>query len=91
MFKGFSFLKFVNGFALWKGEALGKFLYFALIVAVSLGLYHKITQKATSIVAGPGSTINVDEGNEKSLFTEIYVGATTAEEVEGGFRVGWRF
>ncbi len=45
----FSIGKFFGGFAFWKGQILGKLMYYGIIIAivaaVALGIYHRFTQE----------------------------------------------
>ena len=40
----FDIKKFINGFALWKGEQFGKVLFVVILVAIGLAVYHQITR-----------------------------------------------
>jgi hypothetical protein len=42
LFSGFSLIKWVAGFAFWRGEKLGKLLFYAVLAVVAFGIYHKI-------------------------------------------------
>ena len=66
MAEKFSIAKFFSGFAFWKGEMLGKIIYYLVIVSVALGVFyvlfvrptHRETQKADLIT---NTTINQEE------------------------------
>ena len=54
---GFDIVKFFSGFAFWKGQVIGKILYYLIIVIVALFVFWKLfvaptnktTQKAENI------------------------------------------
>ena len=62
----FSILKFLKGFAFWKGEILGKLIYYFIIASIAIGAFyvlflrptHRDTQKADKI---ENTTINQAE------------------------------
>jgi len=39
IFSGFSLAKLLSGFAVWKGEALGKLEFMVLVIAVCLAIF----------------------------------------------------
>lgn len=66
---GFSIAKFFGGFAFWKGEKLGKLLFYGIIAAfvasLALGIYHKIVAPTyltenRNIITRP-SAVNIDQ------------------------------
>jgi hypothetical protein len=66
--------KLIRGFAIWKGEVLGKVIFVVIIVIVALGVFyvlfirptHRTTQKAETIT---NTTINqVEDAVDLTLF-----------------------
>jgi len=37
----FSIIKFLSGFAFWKGDKLGKILFYGVLIVLALTIYHK--------------------------------------------------
>jgi len=59
IFAGFSLVKLLSGFALWKGSVLGKLIFYAIIIAIGIGIYHKtfIAPTHTTIITKPEKVI----------------------------------
>lgn len=48
---GFSIIKFFSGFAFWKGDKLGKLLFYGILIAVAITIYHKAFEpKQTTVI-----------------------------------------
>lgn len=55
----FSLLKWFQGFNIFKPSKLAKLAFFAIIVIVGIGIYHKIfVAKTTSVHVAKGATYN---------------------------------
>ena len=37
----FSLIKFLSGFAFWKGDKLGKLIFYGILITIGLTIYHK--------------------------------------------------
>ena len=59
----FDIKKFLNGFAFWKGEQLGKIIFIAILITVGLAVYHQITRPTQSqkIVVQKGATATIHQ------------------------------
>lgn len=67
---GFSITKFLGGFALWKGEAFGKILFYAIIILVAITIYHKAF-KATTTIVKPGQVIIQQQNCKDKVFLGV--------------------
>ena len=72
----FSILKFVKGFAFWKGEIFGKILQMVVVITICLAVYNFITSRAnieetTQTAAGDITNIEVVQD---SYFIDLKVG-----------------
>ena len=80
----FSLTKFIGGFAFWKGAVIGKLLYWGIIAAVVLGVYHKITQPTYNYDT---SYRNVIQGNTEVTIDQKQVIPTSEEAVFLGVKL----
>ena len=62
----FDIKKFISGFNICDGEKFGKILFYAILLAVGLAVYHQITRPTTSIVGKEGSKITVNQNKSKN-------------------------
>jgi len=49
LFSGFSWSKLLSGFAFWKGEKLGKLIFYTILFALAFGIYHKVFYQKTTV------------------------------------------
>lgn len=70
----FNIVKFLSGFALWKGEVIGKILYIVIIVAVCFGIFYAIFLKRTvsNITHQSGTITNISQEDKRKL--EFFIG-----------------
>ena len=90
----FDIKKFLSGFNIFDGEKLGKIVFYGILVAAGLAVYHQITKPTTNIIAKPGSNVTiVQQDSKKKLetFGEPFVQVNTKGEFVGGLRAGIRF
>jgi len=88
----FSITKLFSGFAFWKGEKFGKLLFYGIIVAMGLAVYHQITRPTQKITVEKGGKAEITNiMDSKKAFTELYIQADTSKSFEGGVRCGYRF
>lgn len=70
--------KLIRGFNIFNGEALGKMIFYgiiaAIVAAVSLGLYHKITQTTESQTAEHITNVEVGKEESAAFFLGIKLG-----------------
>lgn len=45
----FSILKFFQGFNIFNGEKLGKLVFYAALIVIGIGIYHKVFVAKTNI------------------------------------------
>lgn len=46
---GFNIAKFLAGFAFWKGEKIGKIIFYAVLIITALCIYHKVFFAKTQV------------------------------------------
>jgi len=106
MAEPFSLIKagksFISGLDWFKSIMIGLKIVGVLFIGITIWRAwfmptNKQTQK-TAIVVQSGGTLKLDQSQkqgagkkEKSIFTELYIQGDTDKEVEGGFRLGYRF
>ena len=98
----FSISKLFKGLKFWEGESMGKIIFIIIIssfvIAISLGLYHKITQRTTSTTIGnveAGGKVIVNEPLKERLWeTNLNIGYGEFDDNPiwlgwGGFKKKW--
>ena len=59
IFAGFNILKLFAGFNIFNGEKLGKLIFYAILIAIGIGVYHKtfIAPTQKTVISKPQTVI----------------------------------
>lgn len=90
----FDIKKFFSGFNIFDGQALGKIIFFGILICVGLAIYHQLTRPTQNIIAKKGSNVVINTPEKKGLFEtfgEPFIQIDTKGEIVGGLRCGLRF
>ena len=93
----FNLLKFFTGFNIFNGEKLGKLVFYFILIAIGIGIYHKtfVAKTTTTIIQRPEQVTIRQNGGKKAftLFVEPYVDQSSNRKfgtgVRGGIRLEW--
>ena len=69
IFSGFSLVKLLGGFAIWRGQSLGKLIYLLAIISFCIGIFWKVFIAPTNMdksVQQAESITNVQQVREES-------------------------
>ena len=62
----FDVKKFFSGFNIFNGEKCGKILFFVILLAIGLAVYHQITRDTTVVRVEKGGKATINQNKEKN-------------------------